>query len=45
MVRLNESAVYEAPRVELYEIEVEQGISVTGSYNEAIGGRNEEGVW
>lgn len=44
MVKVNECAVYEAPQVELYEIAVEQGISVTGS-NEQLGGRDDEGVW
>ena len=43
--RTNESAVYESPRVELCEINVEQGFSVTGVYNEQIGGRTEEESW
>ena len=45
MVRKNESAVYYSPRVELCEINVEQGFSVTGVYNEQVGGRTEEENW
>jgi hypothetical protein len=45
MVRKNESAVYESPRVELCEVSVEQGFSATGVYNEQVGGRTEEESW
>ena len=45
MVRKNECTVYESPRVELCEINVEQGFSVTGVYNEQVGGRTEEESW
>lgn len=45
MVKVNECAVYEAPHIELCEINVEQGFSVTGVYNEQVGGRTEEENW
>lgn len=45
MVNVNVGAVYEAPHIELCEINVEQGFSVTGVYNEQVGGRTEEESW
>ena len=38
-------AVYEAPRVELCEIRVEQGFNVSGTGNEPVGGREDELPW
>ena len=45
MVKVNGGAVYEAPHIELCEINVEQGFSATGVYNEQVGGRTEEESW
>ena len=36
---------YEAPKVELIEVEVEKGFAASGSTIESIEGRNEELDW
>ena len=45
MDKVNGCMVYEAPHIEIYEVEVEQGYCMSGEYNEAIGGRSEEEGW
>lgn len=45
MVGLNGCVDYEAPHVDLYEVDVEQGFSISGTSNEEIGGRTEEDSW
>lgn len=45
MVKVNGGAVYEAPYIEFYEIGVEQGICISGAYNEKIEERTEEETW
>ena len=41
----NQKVGYLTPKVEVYEVIVEQGIAATGGAGEEIGGSKNEGVW
>ena len=44
-IKTIEIVAYESPRVELYEVCVERGYSVSGLSNERIEGRDDEMDW